>query len=404
MNLDENDLRILPIATPVRPSVDDDIPVARPARRRRRAESRFRPFTRIASAIGWCFGLASILVGLAILAAIPIAQFLSLGYLLEAGGRIARTGSVRSGFIGIRLAGRLGSIALCSWLLLIPVRFAADFAYSASIIDPGGAIAQRWRIGLGVLIGATALHILTAIANGGKIRHFLSPFNIYFVLKKIRAGGFYIRSRDAVWETLISLRVPYYFKLGFKGFAAAMIWLVVPVSLIAVSRATFTAAPVIGFFGAFILTIVVMYLPFLQLRLAQTGRFRDAFDVRTVRRAYRNAPWMFSLAFILMVAFALPLYLLKIETIPREAAWLPSLVFILFMYPARLFAGWALARAERRSEPRHWFFRWTGRVPFLPVAALYVTIVFFSQYTSWNGIGSLYEQHAFSLPVPFFGL
>ena len=40
----------------------------------------------------------------------------------------------------------------------------------------------------------------------------------------------------------------------------------------------------------------------------------------------------------------------------------------------------------------------------VPTAAVYVLIVFFSQYAAWNGIWSLYEQHAFLLPVPFMGM
>ena len=48
--------------------------------------------------------------------------------------------------------------------------------------------------------------------------------------------------------------------------------------------------------------------------------------------------------------------------------------------------------------------RWTGRLPLLPVAGFYVLVVFFTQYTSWNGVWSLYEQHAFLVPVPFFHL
>ena len=64
----------------------------------------------------------------------------------------------------------------------------------------------------------------------------------------------------------------------------------------------------------------------------------------------------------------------------------------------------ALGRADRRPTPRHWFFRWTGRLPLLPVALFYVLVVFFTQYTSWNGVWSLYEQHAFLAPVPFFGM
>jgi hypothetical protein len=153
------------------------------------------------------------------------------------------------------------------------------------------------------------------------------------------------------------------------------------------------------------LAIVLLHLPFLQLRLAATDRFAQAFNVFAVRRDFRCAPWAFASSIVVTLLFALPLYLFKIETVPSEAAWLPGLIFIGFIYPARLLTGWAMGRATRRhGEYRHWFFRVTGRLPLLPVAGFYVMIVFFAQYTSWNGVWSLYEQHAFMLPIPFFGM
>ncbi len=100
----------------------------------------------------------------------------------------------------------------------------------------------------------------------------------------------------------------------------------------------------------------------------------------------------------------MPLYLFKIEMIPREVAWLPSVIFLIFIFPARLLTGWAYSRAERRATPRHWFFRWTSRLGMVPVALAYVVIVFFTQYGAWGGIWSLYEQHALLLPVPFPGM
>jgi hypothetical protein len=106
---------------------------------------------------------------------------------------------------------------------------------------------------------------------------------------------------------------------------------------------------------------------------------------------------------VLLLA-SVPLYLLKIEMIPREAAWLPSLVFVVFLAPARLLTGWAYARSGRREHPRHWLFGALGRLAILPTAALYVLVVFVAQYTSWYGVGSLYEQHAFLLPVPFLNM
>ena len=46
----------------------------------------------------WCFGFLSLIIILSVLATIPIVQFLSLGYLLEAGGRVAKSGKLRQGF------------------------------------------------------------------------------------------------------------------------------------------------------------------------------------------------------------------------------------------------------------------------------------------------------------------
>jgi hypothetical protein len=185
-----------------------------------------------------------------------------------------------------------------------------------------------------------------------------------------------------------------------RGFVGTLAWLLLPVTLIAVGR----QAPVLGFVGFLLLGIVVLHLPFLQVRFAAENRFRALFEWRAVRAQFRRAPWAWFFALLVTLAFALPLYILKIEIVPREAAWLPSLFFVVFIFPARLLTGWAYARSLRRDRPRHWFFRWTGRLGMLPAAAFYVLIVYLSQYIAWSGIGSLYEQHAFLLPVPFVGL
>jgi hypothetical protein len=352
----------------------------------------------------WLFGVAVLMISLAVLAALPVLQFLSLGYLLEAGGRVARTGRLRDGFIGVRRAARLGGLVLGCWLMLLPVRFVADLAYSAQIIDPGGRVAAGWRIGLFVLIALTGLHIGFACARGGRLNYFFWPFNFIWVLLRLLRGGYYAEARDAVWDTAVSLRLPYYFSLGFRGFVGALTWLALPVTLLALGRLPGPLTPLVGFFGALVLALVLVYLPFLQMRLAMTNRLSAAFEILEARRNFHRAPWAFAFAFVVTLLFALPLYLLKIEMVPREAAWLPSLVFIAFIFPARLLTGWAMGRAVHRAEPRHWFFRWTGRLPFLPAALFYVLVVFFTQYTSWNGVWSLYEQHAFLVPVPFFGM
>lgn len=358
----------------------------------------------VGSVAEWAFGILAVIVGLAVLAGLPVLQFLSLGYLLEAGGRVARTGRLRDGFIGVRTAARLGGIFVAGWLFVLPTRLVADMARSAAIIDPGGSVTERWRIGLMLMIAATIAHVGLAVARGGRLRYFLWPFNGVWFVRRLLRGGFYTEARNSVWGVVAGLRLPYYFWLGVRGFAAAFAWLVIPVTMIAVGRVGSPGAVLLGFVGAAQLAVVLVYLPFLQLRLAETNRFRGAFEVGTVRAAFGRAPWAFAASLFVTLLFAVPLYLLKIEVVPREAAWLPGLIFIAFIYPARLVTGWALRRANRRGTPRHGFWRWTGRLTLLPIAGVYVLIVYFTQFTSWNGVGSLYEQHAFLLPVPFFGM
>jgi hypothetical protein len=354
----------------------------------------------ICSAWEWLFGVSSLIVGLAVLAAIPVLQFLSLGYLLETSGRIARTGRLRDGFVGVRRAARVGSIFLGTWLVLLPLRLVATLAHSARIIDPEGEVARRWNVALLVLTLLGAAHVVAAVSRGGRLRYFLWPFNPVWLARRLWRGGYYTEARDAVWEFVNALRLPHYFWLGVRGFVGAMAWLVLPVTLLAVG----SRAPVFDLPGTLLLLLVLLYVPFLQAHFATEQRFRACFELGAVRAQYKRAPWAFSFAFFVTLLFSVPLYLLKIEMVPREAAWLPSLVFIVFMFPARLATGWALGRARRQAAPRHWFFRWTGRLSMLSVAACYVLIVFFTQFTSWYGVWSLYEQHAFLLPVPFFSM
>ena len=77
-----------------------------------------------------------------------------------------------------------------------------------------------------------------------------------------------------------------------------------------------------------------------------------------------------------------------------------SLLFVIFIFPARLLTGWAVHRANRREQPRHWFFRLASRLALVPVLFFYVLVVYLTQYLAWNGSLSLFEQHAFMAPAP----
>lgn len=376
-----------PVAEPVAP------PAARPGVAR-------RAWAVGARAAEWCFGVPALFVGLAVLASVPVGQFLALGYLLEVSGRVARTGRLRDGFIGVRTAARFGGAALMAGLMWLPLYYMSVQVEAAKVIEPDGAVSRQWERALAAAAVLAVLHAGAALVRGGRVRDFLRPLNAVWLVRRARAGGLYSEARDRFWNRLVALRLPYYFWLGVRGFAGAFLWLAVPLSLLAVGHLN----PAAGLLGGALLAVVVLYVPFLQARFARDGRFRAFRELAAVRGAFRGAPVAFALALWVHLTFAIPLYLLKIEAIPKDIVFLEGLLFLLFMFPARVFGGWALARGARRARPRHGLFRWAGRLAVVPVALAYVVVVFVSQHIGWQGIGSLYEQHAFLLPVPFAGL
>lgn len=381
-----------------------DLVVSTAADDRRIRRGLARAFRWTTSSMEWLFGLASLIVGLAILATIPVLQILSLGYLLESSGRIVRSGRLRDGLVGVRAAARMGSLVAGTWLVLFPVRAVSSFYYSSLLINGPQGVTRGWWWALVSLSLLTIAHILWAWFRGGRFRHFLWPAPFQF-FRRLQEGDIFQSARDRTFAFLARLRPLHYFQLGFRGFVATLIWLVVPVTLMGMtSRWPEPWGPLASLVGSLGLATILLYLPFLQTRFAASGQWSDHFSLRRAREDFRRAPIAFWFALLATLALALPLYLLKAELVPREAAWLPSLVFVLFIFPARLLTGWAVGRAERRETNRHWLFRWTSRFAMLPVVFMYVVVVYFTQYVSWYGSWSLYEQHAFLVPVPFLGM
>jgi hypothetical protein len=349
---------------------------------------------RLPRLLGWVWrvavrvwGALSLIIGLAILATLPGMNLLSLGYLLEASGRIARTRRFAAGFIGLRTAAVIGAVVFAGWLARWPIVAVADFWYASHLIDP----ASRPTKIAATLWFLLVLALVMAVAGCAWIAARIWP-------------DLYATGRDRLWE-LVTQRLPYYFWLGLRGFVGAMLWLIVPVSIMA-SAAKLPPGPgaLVSVLGGVLLVPVLIYLPFLQTHFAAEGRFGAMFDVGAVRQLFRRAPIAFWLALFTMLLFALPLYLLMIEAVPEEVAWLPSIVFVVFLFPARLLAGWAYARGAKRETPRLWLFRWLSRLGMLPPAITYAFFVWLSQYLLWYGVFSLYHQHAFLLPAPFVGM
>jgi hypothetical protein len=202
-----------------------------------------------------------------------------------------------------------------------------------------------------------------------------------------------------------SLKLPYYFWLGVRGFVGGLIWLIVPsLMLMAGTSGGGPVTILIGYLGALAMAFVLLYLPFLQTHFACENRFSALFEWRHVRTLFRRAPIAYWLALAITLLFALPLYLLKIEPPPRELWWTLTIFFILFIYPARLLTGWAVGRSLRREQPRMFLTVWAARLAAIPLVLFYIFIVFFTQYTSFLGPASILEQHAFLVPVPFLSL
>ncbi|MCA9080933.1 MAG: hypothetical protein KDA58_10270, partial [Planctomycetaceae bacterium] len=79
------------------------------------------------------FAFASLFLVLAVVAAIPIVNFIALGYLLEVEGRMARTGRFLNSFPYLNQAPRLGAIALGVWVFLLPLRLLGSWAADAHL-------------------------------------------------------------------------------------------------------------------------------------------------------------------------------------------------------------------------------------------------------------------------------
>ncbi len=353
----------------------------------------------------YLFGLLIIWLSLGALSAVPVLHFLTLGYFLAASARVAKSGRIRDGLIGLKTAARIGKILLAAWLLFVPVRLLHSYWYDAQIIDPNSGSVKNLASLLIIWIVTVTLFILWAILRGGRLRNFTWPAPARLI-RWMGAPKSFISFVPKFSPTKIIRLFFGYFKLGFFGFVGGAIWLLIPVLILFL--APLISSPVlsalVSLLGTILLGIVALYVPFLQTRYAVSRRFLEFKNWRVVREEFRKAPLALWLALFVTLLFALPLYILKIELTPREVAWIPNLVFVLFMYPARLLLGWANSRAIRREDRSHWVWRIFGRLGMFPSVVVYVFVVWISQYLSWHGSYSLFEQHAFLLPAPMLGM
>ena len=175
----------------------------------------------------WLFGLGSLLVGLAIFAAIPVLNLLSLGYLLEssAGWRARGDCVTASSAFGPQPRSARSSLRASSECFRFGLsRISCDPRTSSIRAE---CAAAGWRVGQLILSGVTGLAFV-----------FFAALAMFIWLAGFRGvrRNFYAAARDAVWDTFVSIGLRHYFLLGLRGFIGAFAWLALPISLLVISR------------------------------------------------------------------------------------------------------------------------------------------------------------------------
>jgi hypothetical protein len=286
-----------------------------------------------------------------------------------------------------------GKLRYFFWPVVAPFSFAVWLARRLA-----GRSLFRRLLQLGT--GWFAPRLADDICNAPPIEDWFLPA---IFVKRVFRRGFFASARDGVWEFTMGLNLPYYFVLGFKGFVGTFLWLLMPTLLLVNSTYTEGGTAILsGILGVLFSIPVFAGLPFLQAHFATDGKLRRLIEVRTVLRNFGRAPLAHVLALFLTLVLALPLFFLKVETIPSELLWTLSIVFIVFTLPAKFIVGWAYGRGQGKVKPGRWWVRYPVAVLTVPIAFSFVMILMFTRYISWNGALSLFENHVFLLPAPFW--
>jgi hypothetical protein len=398
--------------TPVLGSIENDV-AGMPERETQPSTDKSKPSRLRRMWNGVCalpsllFCIASLVTLLAFLTAIPIVQLIAYGYLLDVAGRLTAGSTLKEALFGLRQAGSIGLALVAIFAASLFVHLLTHWESVATIIEPGSDAARRLRVGAIVTSILSLLWLLWAWARGGRWYHYVWPEPKRLLRESWRVST-WSSMPDRLWELTASLELPRLFWLGFRGAIGTLVWLLPAMLIIAANRNGESAlAGLVGALSLMALGLVLFYLPMLQAHYAAENRIRALFEVKRIREDFRRAPWAWLGAMLLgLVIMPIPLYLLKIEATPQEVVWLPCLVFVAFILPARIAQGLALRRARWATVPSGvWagISRWLVRLLMVPVVGTYLLFLYLSQYTSWDGLQTWVQQHAILVPVPFVG-
>ena len=144
-------------------------------------------------ATGWLirmlFGLFSLTLLLAVIAAIPVINILALGYLLEVEGRLGRTGRLRHAFPLLEIAPRFGAIVmgLTGWLL--PIWLLTQVLADYRLIAPTSPTTLSLVRLHAVAVVLVSLHLVLALSRGGSLGCFVRPLkNVLWLISELRTA------------------------------------------------------------------------------------------------------------------------------------------------------------------------------------------------------------------------
>ncbi len=353
------------------------------------------------------FAFISLMLVLAVLAAIPLVNFFVLGYFLNVEGRVARSGKIRDGFPLLDIAPRFVTIAAGVWIFLLPLRFLSSFAADARLVDPGSSSDVGLHLGLYTAWVLVTTHLIFALARGGSFWCFVRPFkNIRWTIKQLRKGRYFAEADQKIQEFVQKMEIRNHFSLGIRGFAVAMLWLFIPTVLFSIAEEPEGIQILLTLLGGFLLAITLSWAPFLQARFATEGKFSAGMQLREVRSLYAHSPIVWSLSLVVLYLLALPLYLFKAFLLPPDAMWPITLIFVVSIYPTRILLGWVYHRAVKKRElekKAHWAVRLLFGTLIILLLGIFVFILFFTQFLGEQGKLVLFHHHSLLLPAPFQG-
>ena len=356
---------------------------------------------------------------LAVAASIPVCNILTLGYLLEAQTRVAKSGKFRSGFLLLPEAKRLGTILVGISLWLVPVQLVAKVARDSRLLAGESYISLFWTSLVAVTAVIVAIHLVMAIGCGGRWWQFFRPVrNSRWLLSEIRGGDYWKESHQAIIQFIDGFRIPHLAKLGLLGYAAVYVWLTIPAYLFTQLEDVTSRWQISGFvIGCVMLTLLLMWLPMLLVHISINERVSAIFEFSTVRALTQRVPlrwaWTTALLFGLSILPLLYVALLKARIPPHSIQWDMMFVFLVTAIPARLLIGLVYFHAARKqSDLRETnalhvpSFRWR-LLYYANVACLfaavggYVYFLYLAETAGELGQRSVWQFHALLLPFPF---